>query len=158
MEQHGADGRTNAREHRLVVAGMAGFGEEYLAEIVNDWPLGHDPIPDPIVRVLGILRYPNQRALMPPYPAHEVPPLKNGLVCRLPVLRNAGDGDLACLPTGQAILEAIEAAATEEEAAILRRHLEQGPKGSRAVVTFTPFDLEYIEKHCAKGATNDADD
>jgi len=142
------------QEHRLVVAGMAGYGEEYLAEIVNDSPLGHDPTPDPIVRVLGILRYPNQRVLMPPYPAHEVPPLKNGLVCRLPVLRNAAGGDMACLPTGQAILEAMEAAATEEEAAILRRHLEEGPKGSRAVVTFTRFDLEYIEKHCAKGAKN----
>lgn len=155
---NGADGRTGTREQRLVVAGESGFGEEYLAEIVCDAPLGHDPIPNPIVRVLGILRYPDQRAIMPPNPAHEVPPLKNGLVCRLPVLRKAEAADKACLPTGQAILQAIEDAATEQEAAILRRHLEQEPKGSRAVVTFTRFDLEYIEKHCAKGATNDADD
>lgn len=140
------------------MAGIAGFGEEYLAEIVNDAPLGHNPVPDPIVRVLGILRYPNQRALVPPHPAHEVPPLRIGLVCRLPVLRKAGDADKACLPTGQAILDAIQAAHTEGEAAILRRHLVEGPRGIRAVVTFTWYELDYIEKYCAKGAPYDTDD
>ena len=133
-----------------MVAGDVELGDQYLAEIVNDSPLGHDPTPDPIVKIVGILRYPNQRAIMHPERASEVAPLRNGLVCRLPVLRKAVDGDLACLSTGQAILEAIEMAATEQEAAILRRHLEEGPKGARAVVTLTPFDLEYIEKHFRK--------
>ena len=71
------------REQALVVAGDVELGDQYLAEIVNDSPLGHDPTPDPIVKIVGILRYPNQRAIMHPERASEVAPLRNGLVCRL---------------------------------------------------------------------------
>lgn len=134
---------------RLVVAGDAELGDRYLAEIVNDAPLGHDPTPDPIVRIVGILRYPNQRAIMHPDRASEVAPLRNGLVCRLRVLRDAGAADVPAPDMVTAILAAMDRARTEEERQILQRHLQGDIRGKRAVVVFTAPDLDFLRLHCA---------
>lgn len=138
---------------RLVVVGDPEMGDQYLAEIVDDSARGHDPPPDPIVKILGMLRYPDQRAIMPPHPAHETPPLRGGLVCRLPVLRPAAEGDRP-EALDQAIREAMGRARTQGERDILERHLQGDIRGRRSVVAFSARDLEFLRRHCAGGVEN----
>lgn len=137
------------QEQALVVAGDVELGDRYLAQIVDDLPRAHDPAPNPIVKILGILRYPDQRAIMHPDRASEVAPLRNGLVCRLRVLRDAGAADVPAPDMATAILAAMDRARTEEERQILQRHLQGDIRGKRAVVVFTAPDLDFLRLHCA---------
>ena len=111
----------------LLIAGIAETGEEYLCQLLDHDARGHDPPPSPIVRVLTVLRWPRQRAIMHPEIASEIPPLTPGLICHLPALRALrpdeaaqalGDG----FPSGRALDEAIQAAGSDGEREILLRH------------------------------------
>lgn len=124
----------------LVIAGDPEHAEEYLCEILDASSRGHDPPPDPIVRVLRILHYPAQRAIMQPDVAHEVPPLGAGCVCRLPVLRLAAPGEYGMYDSYEsscaaALDRAIANARSDGERAILARHAEGVIRRKRIVVS-----------------------
>lgn len=126
---------------QIVIVTDPGFGDEYAAEVLDDHAHGHDPPPNPIVRIKRMIRYPAQRAIMPPHPAHETPPLKAGCICRLPVLRAEGEA-----PAGDPLEVAIREARTDEERAILERHRRGDVKGMRSVITYTEHDLEWLKR------------
>lgn len=135
---NGVDGRTS----RLVIAGDPGFGDEYLARVVDARAHGHDPAPDPIVEIVRLLKYPAQRAIAPPHAAHEAPPLPAGCICRLPILRTAPD----TVPDQDPLDAAIREARTEAEREILLRHREGVIRGRRAVMTYSRADLEWLRR------------
>lgn len=134
----------------LLIAGMAETGEEYLCQLLDHSARGHDPPPNPIVRVLAALRYPRQRAIMHPENASEIPPLSPGLICQLPALRalRPEEAKQALLgggfPAGQALETAIREAENEKEREILLRHrageIAQHPR----VVSFREWAWQRI--------------
>lgn len=127
------------QEPVLVIAGEEEFEEEYLAELIDAAVRGHDPPPDPIVRILRVLRYPAQRAIVWQDVANEVPPLREGCVCRLPVLRlsHGEEGLYSDYPSSlRAALErALIAARSDGERAILLRHQAEGTRKKRIVIS-----------------------
>lgn len=139
-------------DKRLVIAGDGETGEEYLAEVLDDLAHGHSPKPNPIVRVLRCVRYPNQRCIAHPYPALELPAITAGAVCRLDVIREAGENEKALLdiPAEKAERMAIDRAMTETssqaERDILLRHRAGDIKRKRIMITFSDGDLEYLRR------------
>ena len=135
----------------LVIAGDRETGEEYLAEIVDGLPHGHDPPPRPIVRVLRVVRYPNQRAIMEQDVATEFPPIGEGTLCRLDVHRapTAAEKSLLELSAedalGMALKRAMEDAKSDAERDILRRHADGQYGRKRALLTFHASDIAFLQ-------------
>lgn len=142
---------------RLVIAGDEDTGEEYLAELLDDSPRGHDPPPHPIVRILRVVRYPHQRAIARPDVAMEFPPVELGTILRMQVLREPPKGlqkiiaskgisskDYECSMRG-AIKQAIREARSEEERSILYRHLSGDFRRKRVFIRFTESNWLRIE-------------
>lgn len=139
-------------DQRLTVAGDRETGEEYIAEILDDLAHGHSPKPRPIVRVLRCLRYPDQRCIAHPDTALELPAIPAGTVCRLDVIREAGEEEktLLGLTPGEAEARALDAALDAcripAEREILLRHRAGEARRRRVFITFSQGDLEYLQK------------
>lgn len=126
-------------EHdRLVAAWEPEHGDIYLAELIDASARGHDPAPNPIVRILTIIKYPMQRAITDERVPHETPPLGEGTLCRLPVLPSIPAGAELYFPYEKglelALDTALREARSDEERAILQRHKEGSVRGKRAVL------------------------
>jgi len=136
------------REQRRAIAWDAEHGDSYLVDIIDDEAHGHDPKPNPIVKILQILSYPAQRAIAHPETAHETPPLPDGCYCRLPILAEAPS--MAGIPIDRgkamrdAMRQAMDEARSDQEREIIRRHMAGDIRGTRAVVTFKPSEIAYI--------------
>lgn len=141
----------------VIIAGDEETGEEYLAELLDDSPRGHDPTPNPIVRILRVVRYPNQRALAHPETAMEFPAVEFGTILRMQVLREPPKGlqeiiaskgssskDYEYSMSG-AIRQAIREARSEEERSILYRHLSGDFRRKRVFIRFTEQNWLRIE-------------
>ena len=141
-------------QERLAVAGDESFGDEYLVRVLDAEAHGHDPVIHPLVQIISIIRYPAQRAVLWPDVAHEAPPLKAGLICRLGVIREAGEEDAACTDYKKSLdtcLErAIREARTDAERAILRRHAAGILKGQRAVKAYRSL-CDAVPRQIAPG-------
>ncbi len=92
--------------------------------------------PNPLVRIVYIIRYPIQHALMWPDMPNENPPLLAGELARLTFVRRCERGEAARLSHADALraalLEAIAGAASEGERVYLYRHME-GQYGKKRV-------------------------
>lgn len=145
---------------RLVIAGDEETGEKYLAELLDDDPRGHDPPPHPIVRILRVVRYPNQRAIMEPSVAAEFPAVEYGAIIRMGVLREPSQALRASSPKGgateytkaayeqslrAAITQALLDARSDAERAILQRHLSGDFRRKRVFIRFTEQNWLRIE-------------
>lgn len=130
-------------QRRLVIAGDSETGEEYLAELLDDSPRGHDPPPNPIVRILRVARYPNQRAIAQPEVAMEFPPVEFGTILRMAALRQAEEAGQAGTKAAYdeslraALAQAMEDARTDAERAILTRHQSGDFRRKRVFIQFT---------------------
>lgn len=82
---------------KLVVVGQRETGEAYLARWLGAYPQGHGAEILPVSRILRMLRYPDQGALLWPEVACEFDPLPARAVVRLPVIRETLMSDLAAL-------------------------------------------------------------
>lgn len=135
-------------DERLVIAGDEETGDMYLCALLDDDPRGHDPELRPIVRIERVLRYPNQRAIMHPDTPHEVPPLREGLCCRLDLIREAAAADQAFGTYEESLRaaqrQALLSAQTDGERAVILRHMQGDIRGRRAIVTFRPWELQRI--------------
>lgn len=142
---------------RLVIAGDEETGEMYLAELLDDDPRGHDPPPRPIVRILRVARYPNQRAIAHPDTAMEFPTIEYGTILRMQVLREPPKGlqeiiaskgssskDYECSLRGS-IRQAIREARSDEERSILYRHLSGDFRRKRVFIRFSEQNWPRIE-------------
>ena len=117
---------------RLILAGDPDLEDIYLCEIVR--PADH-LAPNPLVRVLRVLRYPIQHAIMLPDVVNENAPIPEGTVCRLTALGEASSEGLALTYAESQRLSAEEylRRAPPGEAEIVRRHL-RGEYGKKRVV------------------------
>lgn len=119
----------------LAIAGIEETGERYLVSLVDDSARGHDPKPHPIVKILQVISYPAQRAIMHPDIPHEMRPLQEGLICRMQIF---GKSDHLPFPDygsslQAALLSALETAKAPREREILIRHQKGEFHGQRAV-------------------------
>lgn len=136
----------------LLIAGMVETGEEYLCQLLDYDARGHDPPPSPIVRVLAVLRWPRQRAIMHPENACEIPPLPTGMICRLPALRALGPREAALalgdgFPAGRALDEAIQNAGSDGERQILLRHRAGEISDAQRAVTYRDGEWQRIRSN-----------
>lgn len=139
-------------DQRLVMAGDGETGEIYLAELLDDLAHGHSPKPRPIVRVLRCARYPDQRCIAHPEIPLELPAIPAGTVCRLGVIREAGEEERALLALSEqeAAIRAIDRAILDTESPaereILLRHRAGEARRKRIMITFSESDLEFLQK------------
>lgn len=137
---------------RLVVVGQAGTGEEYLAAWVGRCLMGHGERILPVTRILRMLRYPDQAALIWPEVLCEIPPLRHGAFVRLPVIREALMADLAALDwhcdygasVRWAALEAIGRARTDEERLMIALQLAGRRRRQRSVYALSHLEVMEI--------------
>lgn len=119
-------------KNELILAGDPDLEDLYLCEVVK--PADH-LTPNPLVRVLRILRYPIQHAIMHPEDPNENVPIAAGTVCRLTEMEGsrqqaAGNSYEESLRLAQ---EEYLRRAPPGEAEIVRRHL-RGEYGKKRVV------------------------
>lgn len=123
------------REAALIVAGDPDLEDLYLCEIVR--PADH-LTPNPLVRVLRILRYPIQHAIMLPDVVNENVPVPEGTVCRL-TETEAGDHEellsLTYAESQRLSAEEYLRRAPPGEAEIVRRHLRGEYRKKRIVIS-----------------------
>ena len=118
---------------RLILAGDPDLEDIYLCEIVR--PADH-LAPNPLVRVLRVLRYPIQHAIMLPDVVNENAPIPEGTVCRLTALGEASSEGLA-VTYDESLRKAQEeyiSCAPPEEQLIVRRHMRGDYRKKRVVI------------------------
>ena len=113
--------------NELITAGDPDLEDLYLCEIVR--PADH-LTPNPLVKVLRILRYPIQHAIMHPEDPNENVPIEAGTVCRLEGIGNRDQGidveQLLSLTYAESLRKSAEeymAYAPPDEQEIVRRHM-----------------------------------
>ena len=111
--------------NELITAGDPDLEDLYLCEIVR--PADH-LTPNPLVKVLRILRYPIQHAIMHPECVNENVPIPEGTVCRLQALGNRQEAleKLLSLTYAESLRKSAEeymAHAPPGEQEIIRRHM-----------------------------------
>ena len=124
-------------KNELILAGDPDLEDLYLCEVVKPADhLAHNPL----VRVLRILRYPIQHAIMLPDVVNENAPIEAGTVCRLEETGNRDQGidveqllSLTYAESQRLSAEEYLRRAPPGEAEIVRRHL-RGEYGKRRVV------------------------
>jgi hypothetical protein len=125
-------------ESTLITAGDPDLNDLYLCEIVR--PADH-LTPNPLVRVLRILRYPIQHAIMHPEDPNENVPIPAGTVCRLQEAsgnRQEALEKLLSLTYAESLRKSAEeymAHAPPDEQEIVRRHLRGEYRKKRIVIS-----------------------
>ena len=125
--------------NELITAGDPDLEDLYLCEIVR--PADH-LTPNPLVRVLRILRYPIQHAIMLPDVVNENVPIEAGTVCRLEGIRDQELGNsyekilsLTYAESQRLSAEEYLQRAPPGEAEIVRRHLRGEYRKKRIVIS-----------------------
>ncbi len=132
------------RVGELLVVSDEDIGDEYLARVAQEIRPGTHA-ENPIVEVLGILKYPMQHTIVYPEIADEHPPIMAGTLCRMPVARAPCGEDFRHdsweASLAEALAEALGKTENEEEQAILRRHADGVFRGRRAILTYKRWQL-----------------
>ena len=134
----------------LVVAWSPEIGDRYLGRILPENRRGRLPEMLPAVRLLRILAWPMQRAILWPDVIHENDPLPGYCAARLRILRHATAEDRRRMITdcdyGASVrrcgLDAIERAETREERTIIALQLAGRRTGRRSVCILTEYGTE----------------
>lgn len=151
---------------RLVVIYSPEIRDEYLAAWIGLTGLGYDRHTLPASRILRMLRYPMQRAIIWPDVASENVPLPFGAVVRLPVIREATEADRQALERWRDYAASVRAAALKAlgedllpgerrliglQLAGIRRH------NTRAVLILTESEIEEVGHHARDPGGQDPD-
>lgn len=133
----------------LIVAWCPEIGDRYLGRVIQEERRGWPPEMLPAVRVLRMLRWPDQRAVIWPDIANEVDPLPGGVAARLHVLRAAEADERRQMILAdwwaslrRCGLEAIRAARSEREREIIRLQLAGRRNGRRSVAILEEYGQE----------------
>ena len=137
---------------RLIVIYSPEIRDEYLAAWVGLIGRGYAPETLPASRILRLLRYPMQRAVIWPDVPSANDPLPGGAVVRLPVLREATAEDMAALERFRDYAASVRAGAFAAlgeglppgEARIITLQLAGKRRGTRAVLILSESDVEEV--------------
>ena len=138
------------------VVGERFCGEEYLGEIIDRQLHGHGAELSPVSRILRMLRYPDQRAIIWSDVLCELPPLREGELVRLPVIRPPLMADLAALDwfadyaasVRVAAMAAMARAETVEQRMLIALQLAgRRPRRVRSVYVLTRLEVLDLAIH-----------
>lgn len=137
-------------ERPAVLCGDEENGEMYLARLLDASDRGHEGPLRPLVRILRVWRYPRQRALAHPEIPLELPPIEEGVICRMTVIRAAAEEEMERFSSWQesrdaALAAAFQEAQSEAERAILRRHKAGVFLRERRILTYRPWEWQRID-------------
>ena len=144
----------------LAVVGERFCGEEYLGEIIDRQLHGHGAELSPVSRILRMLRYPDQRAIIWPDVLCEMPPLREGEFVRLPVIRQPLMADLSALDwfadyaasVRSAAMAAMARARTEEQRMMIALQMAgRQPRRVRSVYVLTRLEVLDLADHPGEG-------
>lgn len=139
-------------DERLVVICSHEIRDEYLAAWIGLTGRGYDPHTLPASRIIRMLKYPVQRAIIwPDVPSDNVP-LPGGAVVRLPVIREATEKDRQALERFRDYAASVRAAAVaalgedlpEGEKRLIALQLAGRRKSTRAVMILTQSEIEEV--------------
>ena len=150
---------------RLVVIHSPEIRDEYLAAFMGLTGLGYDPHTLPASRILRLLRYPVQRAIIWPDVPSENAPLPFGAVVRLPVLREATEQDRQALERFRDYAASVRAAALAAlgenippgERRLIALQLAGRRRHPRAVLILTESEIEEVGHHARDPGGQDPD-
>ena len=137
---------------RLIVIHSPEIRDEYLAAWVGLIGRGYAPETLPASRILRMLRYPLQRAVIWPDVVNENDPLPGGAVVRLPILREATAEDRAALERWADYPASVRAAALDAlsgdlpagERRLIALELAGMRRRTRAVLILTESEIEEV--------------
>lgn len=131
------------RGGEFVVAGDCDLGDVYIAQCIKP---GASPAANPFLRVLTILRYPMQRAILYADIAHENPPIMPEDICQLSVHRLASPEEVARARSEG--YEASLARALQTEIEDVRRRIARAAADPQdASLYVNPRELALLEAH-----------
>ena len=137
---------------RLVLVGDPETGEIYAAQVVDEEKRGHGEETLPMVRIVRVARYPNQRAIQDHTVTLELPALAYGTILRMRILKELSDEEREALlsrPWKQALRDAmkqaLKEAANEREREIIRRHLDGQVWRERRVRSYTREEIRIMQ-------------
>lgn len=150
---------------RLVVIHSPEIRDEYLAAWMGLTGLGYDPHTLPASRILRLLRYPVQRAIIWPDVPSENAPLPYGAVVRLPVLREATERDRQALERFRDYAASVRAAAVAAlgenipsgERRLIALQLAGRRRHARAVLILTESEIKEVGHHARDPGGPDPD-
>ena len=150
---------------RLVVIHSPEIRDEYLAAWMGLTGLGYDPHTLPASRILRLLRYPVQRAIIWPDVPSENLPLPGGAVVRLPVLREATEADRQALERFRDYAASVRAAAVAAlgedipagERRLIALQLAGRKRSTRAVLILTESEITEVGHHARDPGGQDPD-
>lgn len=137
----------------LVVAGSEEIGDRYLCARIREAHRVTRPEMLPAVRLLRMLRWPDQRAILWPDVPNENDPLPGGAAARLRVYRPAGEGERARLildcdwaaSLRRCGLEALRAARSAREREIIALQLAGRRCGRRSTMILDEYGREAVD-------------
>ena len=140
------------QEPRLVLAGEPETGEIYAAQVIDEEKRGHGPETLPIVRIMRVARYPDQRAIQEPTVTLERPALSYGTNLRMAILRELSDEEREAFLSRSweqslrdAMKQALKDARNEKEREIIRRHLNGQVWRERRVRSYTKEEIRIMQ-------------
>lgn len=133
----------------LAICGDEETGEKYLARVLDESARGHAPPIRPIVEILQVWRYPNQRAIAHPDILLDLPPLDEKTICRMAAIRPATPEEITRFSTYRESWEAawnaaFDQAASDGERAILLRHKAGIFLRKRRILAYRPWEWQQI--------------
>lgn len=139
---------------RLVVIGHPEILDSYLAAWRGLSGHGHGPDVLPASRILRMLTYPVQHAILWPEVPNENPPLPGGALVRLPVLREATEADRAALErycdyaasVRAAALRAIGEGPPPDQRLLICLTLVGRRKRTRSVLILTDSEVDWLAR------------
>ena len=139
------------QELRLVLAGDPETGEIYAAQVIDEEKRGHGEETLPMVRIIRVARYPNQRAIQDHTVTLELPALSYGTILRMAILKELSDEEREAFLSRSwkqslraAMEQALRDAANEKEREIIRRHLDGEIWRQRRVKSYTQEEVKIM--------------
>lgn len=140
------------QELRLVLAGDPETGEIYAAQVVDEEKHGHGEETLPMVRIVRVARYPDQRAIQDHEVTLERPALSYGTILRMHILRELSDEEREAFLSQSwkqslraAMKQALKEARNEREREIIRRHLDGQVWRERRVRSYTREEIRIMQ-------------
>lgn len=137
---------------RLVLAGDPETGEIYAAQVIDEEKHGHGPETLPLVRLLRVARYPDQRAIQQKDVALELPAIAFGTYLRMAILKELDEREKTAFLSvswekslRDAQKQALKDAANEKEQEIIRRHLDGEVLRERRVRSYTREEIRIMQ-------------
>lgn len=136
---------------RLALVGDPETGEIYAALVIDEEKRGHGHQTLPLIKIMRVARYPDQRAIQDHSVTLEMPALAFGTITRMAILKELSDKEREAFLSRtwkqslrDAQKQALRDAANEREKEVIRRHLDGDVWRKRIVKTYTREEVKFL--------------